>query len=287
MVWMNAISQGIFLGGLYGLFAVGLSLVFGVMRIVNIAHGDFIVLAAFMAFAIAELLGLGPAMGLAVALPVMMILGYALQRGLLNRTLGDDPLPPLLVTFGLSIVLQNLLLEVFSADSRKIDAGWFGDASVTVAPGLSWGYLPIVTLVTAVAGVWALHTLFWHTRLGRVFRATSDDLQIARYMGVKTSHVFALATAIAFFFMAVAGVLLALRTNFDPSTGPLRLIFAFEAVIIGGLGNIWGTLIGGLLLGVAQAVGAQIDASFQILAGHVVFLLVLVFRPQGLVPKVA
>jgi branched-chain amino acid transport system permease protein len=209
-----------------------------------------------------------------------------LQRGILNYTLGDDLLPPLLVTFGLSIIIQNGLLELFTADSRKLNAGAIEIATIPVAQGLYIGVLPLLQFVLAVAVIAGLQLLFYRTALGRAFRATSDDQAVSRLMGLDTAHVFGLAMALSLAVVAVAGVLLAIRANFDPSIGPARLIFGFEAVIIGGLGSMWGTLAGGIILGVAQAVGSKIDPGWQLLAGHLVFLLILAVRPQGLFPKV-
>ena len=132
MEWINTIIQGVLLGGLYALFATGLSLMFGIMRLVNIAHGDLIVLAAYVGLVVVETLGVHPVVGLIIVVPIMAGLGYLLQRALLNRTLGSDILPPLLVTFGLSIIIQNLLLEIFSADSRRINVGELDVASITI-----------------------------------------------------------------------------------------------------------------------------------------------------------
>jgi branched-chain amino acid transport system permease protein len=287
MDWLNGILQGVLVGGLYALFATGLSLIFGIMRLVNIAHGDLIVLAAFIALVVVQMLGLHPLAALVIVVPIMALLGYALQRLLLNRTLGTDILPPLLVTFGLSVIIQNLLLQLFTADSRKLQAGAFETWSVALTPGLSVGVLPLLTFGVAIAVIGGLQLLFYRTELGRAFRATSDDQDTARLMGIDNAHVFGLAMAISLAVVAVAGVLLAVRTNFDPAIGPARLLFAFEAVIIGGLGNLWGTLAGGVVLGVAQAIGAQIDPGWQILSGHLAFLAVLAVRPTGLFPKVA
>jgi branched-chain amino acid transport system permease protein len=287
MNWLNAILQGGLVGGLYALFATGLSLIFGIMRLVNIAHGDLIVLAAFITLVVVETIGVHPLAAIVIVVPIMALLGYGLQRFVLNRTLGSDILPSLLVTFGLSIIIQNLLLQIFTADSRKLQAGALETWSVAVAPGISIGVLPLLTFVVAVAVIASLQLLFYRTELGRAFRATSDDQNTARLMGIDDSHIFGLAMALSLAVVAVAGVLLAVRTNFDPAVGPARLLFAFEAVIIGGLGNLWGTLAGGIVLGVAQAIGAQIDPGWQILAGHLAFLAVLAVRPTGLFPKVA
>lgn len=286
MEWLNTILQGILLGGLYAMFAAGLSLIFGVMRLVNIAHGDLIVLAAYVALVTTQMLGINPLVSLAIVVPVMALIGYILQRALLNRTLGDDLLPPLLVTFGLSVIIQNGLLELFTADSVKLNAGAVEIQSVAVGGGLAVGVLPLIRFGLAVAVIAGLQWLFYRTALGRAFRATSDDPSAAQLMGLNNSHVFALAMALSLAIVAIAGVLLAVRSNLDPSIGPARLIFGFEAVIIGGLGSMWGTLAGGIILGVAQPIGAQIDPGWNLLAGHIAFLVVLALRPQGLFPRV-
>jgi branched-chain amino acid transport system permease protein len=285
MVWANIIIQGILVGGLYALFAAGLSLIFGVMRLVNIAHGDLIVAVAYLAWITVHATGLHPLLSLALVIPVAMSLGYALQYGILNRTLGRDILPPLLVTFGLSVIIQNGLLELFTADSRKLNAGTLETASFPVLPGVSIGYLPLLQFCVAVAVIAGLQYLFYYTALGRAFRATSDDSETAMLMGLDRRRVNAWAMAICLGVVAIAGVFLGVRANFDPAIGPGRLIFGFEAVIIGGLGNLWGTLAGGVILGVAQGIGAQINPGWQVLAGHIVFLLVLAFRPRGLFPR--
>ena len=286
MGWLNIILQGVLVGGLYAMFAAGLALIFGVMRLVNIAHGDLIVLAAYLALVVTEGLGINPLLSLAVVVPLMALIGYALQRGILNRTLGPDLLPPLLVTFGLSVIIQNALLELFTADSRKLQAGAIEVASIDLGGGLAVGTLPLIQFVVAIAVIAALQFMFYRTTMGRAFRATSDDPAVARLVGLDNAHVFALAMALSLAVVAIAGVFLAVRANFDPAIGPARLIFGFEAVIMGGLGSMWGTLAGGIILGVAQAIGAQIDPGWQLLAGHIAFLLVLAVRPEGLFPKV-
>jgi len=283
--WINTIAQGLLLGGLYALFALGLSLVFGVMRLVNIAHGDLILLAAFLAIVITSVLNLHPLLSLAILVPLMFILGYVLQRGLLNFTLGRDILPPLLVTFGLSILIQNGLLEVFSADSRSLPGGGIETASFQVTEHLAVGTLPLIIFATALVLTAALQLLFARTALGRAFRATSDDQQAAQLMGINNRHIYALATAVAFATIAVSGVFLALRTTIAPTDGPAQLLYGFAAVIIGGLGSIWGTFAGGVILGVAQAIGFRMDPGWGVLSGHVAFLAVLLFKPTGLLGK--
>jgi branched-chain amino acid transport system permease protein len=284
MIWLDTIVQGILLGGLYALFAAGLSLVFGIMRLVNLAHGDLIVLAAYLILVLVTVLGLNPFVAALIAVPVMFVIGWGLQYFILNRTLGDDILAPLLVTFGLSIVIQNGLLESSSADSRRISAGGLESASLAIGP-VNVGAMPLLTLASAVAVIVALNWLFYRTSLGRAFRATSDDAVTAGLMGIRPDRIFAMATGIAMIVVTIAALYLGTRANFDPSSGPSRLIYAFEAVIIGGLGSLWGTLAGGIIIGVAQTVGGAINPEWQILAGHVAFLIVLVLKPRGLFPR--
>ena len=285
MEWLDAIIQGVLLGGLYALFATGLSLIFGVMRLVNIAHGDLIVLSAFLGLAMVNGTGVHPLISLIVIVPVMAGIGYALQRGILNLTLGRDILPPLLVTFGLSIIIQNVLLEVFSADTQRLKAGALETASIAIGEQIAIGWFPLIVFLSAVGVIALLQLVLFRTRLGTAFRATSDDHQTAALMGIDNRHVFGLAMALALAVVALAGTFMAIRTNFSPAIGPARLLYAFEAVIIGGLGSLWGTLAGGVILGVAQAIGAKFHPGGQILAGHVAFLIVLVLRPNGLFPR--
>jgi branched-chain amino acid transport system permease protein len=283
--WVNAIVQGLLLGGLYALLATGLSLVFGVMRLVNLAQGDLTILSAFIALSVVEVTGVSPLLALLLVVPLMMATGYLLQRILLHRTLDGGVLPPVLVTFGLAVILQNTLLTVYSADSQGLNAGPIETASIQVTPGLAVGVLPLLTLIIAIAILVGLQQLIGRTQLGRALRATSDDRDAARVVGIDDRHIYAIAMALALGTVAVGGVLLGIRTTFGPLDGPVRLIFAFEAVVIGGLGSLWGTLIGGLVLGVAQALGNQVNPAYQLLAGHLVFLAVLAFRPTGLLSR--
>lgn len=284
MIWVDTLLQGILLGGLYALFAAGLSLVFGIMRLVNLAHGDLIILSAYMILVIVTATGLHPFVAVAVAAPVMFGVGWLLQTHLLNRVLGDDILPPLLVTFGLSVVTQNVLLESFTADSRKLAAGPIEAQSMALGP-VTVGVMPVLTLAAAVLVIFLLNRLFYGTALGRAFRATSDDPVTAQLMGIRPQRVFAIATGLALVVATIAALFLGIRSNFDPSIGPARLLYAFEAVIIGGLGSLWGTLAGGIVIGVAQAVGAAINPEWQILSGHIAFVIVLMLRPRGLFPR--
>jgi branched-chain amino acid transport system permease protein len=286
MDWANVIIQGILLGGLYALFAAGLSLIFGVMRLVNIAHGDLIVLAAYLGLTVSSAFQLHPLIALIFVIPMMALIGYLLQRGILNQTLGGDILPPLLVTFGLSVIIQNGLLELYTADPQNMDAGVIENAGMPIGGGINIGAFPLLTFLVAVGVIAMLQFIFYRTALGRAFRATSDNQDVVQLMGINKSHVYGLAMGLSFAVIAIAGIFLGIRTSFDPSIGPGRLIFGFEAVIIGGLGNLWGTLIGGIILGVCQNIGAHINPGWQLLAGHVAFLVVLAIRPRGLFPRI-
>ena len=284
MIWIDSLIQGILLGGLYALFAAGLSLVFGIMRLVNLAHGDLIVFSAYVTLAFVSLLGLHPFVAAIVAAPVMFGIGWLLQRLVLNRVLGPDILPPLLVTFGLSIVLRNALLETWSADSRRLSVGALETASLSLGP-ITVGVLPVMTFITAILVIIVLNQISFKTELGCAFRATSDDPVTAQLMGIRPNSIFATAMGLAMVIAVIAALYLGIRANFDPSIGPARLIYAFEAVIIGGLGSLWGTLLGGIIIGVAQTIGATINPEWQILAGHIAFLVVLSIKPRGLMPR--
>jgi branched-chain amino acid transport system permease protein len=284
MSTLNTLIQGVLLGGLYALYAVGLALIFGVMRLVNLAHGDFIVLGAFVMLGLGTAIGVPAPVALIIALPFMFALGWGLQRLVLNRTLESDLLVPLLVTFGLSIIIQNGLLQIFSADSRRLTLGALETASYSFG-GVSIGVVPLLTFLAAVAVVAGLSLLFYRTALGRTLRATSDSLPVVEMMGVDPRKVFAVAMGISFLVITVSAFFMGVRANFDPAAGPSRLLYAFEAVVIGGLGSFWGTLAGGIILGIAQAVGGSINPAYQQLAGHLVFLAVILLKPRGLLPK--
>jgi len=280
--WIDTVVQGVLLGGLYALFATGLSLIFGVMRIVNLAHGDFSILAAFLAIVLVDAVALNPLLSLVLVVPLMALLGYGLQWLVLNRLLGRGLLPPVLVTFGLSIVIQNVLLETFSADSRRLNPGAIDTASLALGRWLAVGWFSLITLGVAVLVLVGLQLYISRTRGGRAFRAVADDRATAALMGIDHRRLYATAMALSLGIVAIAGVFLGARTTFTFSSGPDRLLFAFEAVIIGGLGSLWGTLVGGAILGVAQTVGAKLSPGWGVLTGHLVFLAVLLVRPQGL-----
>ena len=283
MTLLNAIVQGIFLGAFYAVLACGLSIMFGVMRIINLAHGDLAVLGAYLTFVVVERTGASAFVAFAVALPIMLLLGYLLHVTVLGRSLKAGLLTPLLATFGLSIVIQNLLLIAFSPDVRSLggSAGAFTTASWQVTSELSISALGVLVLAVAVIVFGALQLFLSHTPLGWAMRATAEDPDAAELVGIDSKAVYARATAVAVAIASVGGLFLAIRSVFEPTSGPTQLIFAFEAVVIGGMGSLWGTLVGGIALGLAQTLGAQLHPQFSVLAGHLLFLAVLIVRFGG------
>ncbi len=279
MIWVNQIVQGILLGGYYAVLASGLSLMFGVMRIINLAHGDLAVLGAFLVFLFSKH-GLSPWLALVIVLPVMGVAGWVLQRGLLERSLRAGPLTPLLATFGLLIVIENLLFEKFGPDERSLFPyiGKLGYDSWTITNQVIVGKIYVLILAVAVFLLAGLQVFLARTPLGRALRATAEDPDTAELVGVDSRRVYAFAAAIAVATAALAGAFLAMRSSFNPYSGSQQLIFAFEAVVIGGIGSLWGTLTGGIVLGVAQNIGAQLNPQWFLLAGHLVFLAVLALR---------
>jgi branched-chain amino acid transport system permease protein len=280
--WVNAIIQGILLGGLFALFACGLSLLFGTMKVINLAHGDLAVVAAFLAVEIVPATHIPEVWSFVVVVPIFVVLGYLVQRTLIQVSLDRGALTTLLVTFGLSVVIENLLLELFSADSHSLNIGSLVSRSIHITDQISIAYLSIGIFVIAVVLLLGLQYFLSRSRTGRMIRAVADDPEAAQLVGIDYRHIFGIAAAIAFGTVALAGLAFGMYSSFAPSTGASRLLFAFEAVVIGGLGSLWGTLLGGIILGVAQAIGAQIDPSLQVVAGHMVFLVALAIRPQGL-----
>jgi branched-chain amino acid transport system permease protein len=278
MTWVNAVVHGILLGGVYALLATGLSLMFGVMRIINLAHGSLALLGAYMAFLLVEHADISPYLALVPVLPGALVVGYVLQRTMLERSLRAGMLVPLLTTFGLLIVIGNLLQEFFSPDVHSLDPGAIGPAAWRITSRLSIPALDALILAIAIVVLGLLQLVLTRTQIGRELRATASDPDAAELVGVDSRAVYARATAIAVATAALAGVFFAMRSTFDPTAGPTQLIYAFEAVVIGGMGSLWGTLAGGIVLGVAQTVGAAIDPQYFALAGHLVFLVVLVLR---------
>jgi branched-chain amino acid transport system permease protein len=285
MGFVNVVLQGILIGGLFALTATGLSLMFGVMRVVNLAYGDFSIAAAYLAFLFIDQLFVPVWLAVLVTVPLFGVVGYVLQRLLLNRSLAGGPLATLLVTFGLSVVVENVLQQLFSADTKTINIGALGTGSFQINASISISYLSLITMALAVALILGVQSFLSHTGLGRMMRASSDDPEIATVVGGDSRHIYAMATGIAFATVAIGGLLMSMRSSFSPTLGTSSLLFAFEAVVIGGLGSLWGTLAGGVLLGLTQSIAAYFDPSSAILAGHLVFLIVLAVRPQGLFPR--
>lgn len=284
-VWINQLLQGVMLGGLYTLFATGLSLSAGVMRFVNIAHGDFIVLACYVLLLLTTALGLNPIVATLVVLPIAFLFGFGLQRFLLQRVVGENVLLVILVTFAMSIIIENGLLEGFGADPQKISGGWIETATIGLGHDINVGVFQVVTFASAVALVAVLDLLLYRSGIGAKIRAVSDDVAAANLIGLSSVRIYAIAMGISFVTVGVAAGFMSIWTNFDPASGPTRLLIAFEVIVLGGLGSLWGSLAGGIVLGVAQAIGGQFDIAWQIMAGHIVFLIVLALRPQGLFPK--
>jgi branched-chain amino acid transport system permease protein len=280
MIWLNQIIQGVLLGGYYALIACGLSFMFSVMRIINLAHGSLAVLAAFGLFVLANRFGISPFLGLVIVLPIMAAIGWALQRAVLERSLRGGMLVPILSTFGLSIVIDNLLFQQFGADTRSL-APYIGDLSYNsweITDDIDIGQLAVLTLAAAVVLLGGLQLFLTRTQLGRAIRATAEDPDTVGLIGINARRVNAAAAAIAMVTVGIAGAALAMRATFNPYSGGQQLVFAFEAAVIGGAGSLWGTLTGGIVLGVAQSLGAQVDPQGFLITGHVVFLLVLFAR---------
>jgi len=286
MDWLNAATQGILLGGLYALFAVGLSLVFGTMRLTNLAHGDLTILPAYVALMVVNALRFNPFYSIPITMVIMFVFGYLLQRGLLNAIVKTGDVNGVIVTFGISIVLQNALLLGFTANSQGLDAGTVENLSIKINDRLAVGWLPLIIFLMSLVVITVLQIFMGRTKMGRAFRAVSDDQEAARLMGINNKHIWAVAMGVALLIVTIGGVMMAIRTTFDPLLGSQRLIYAFEAVVIGGMGSAWGTLLGGIILGLAQTLGAQaFGSAWSILVGHVVFVVILALRPQGFLAK--
>ena len=280
MIWVNQIIQGVLLGGYYALIACGLSFMFSVMGIINIAHGSLAIAAAFALFVLADSFGISPFFGLLIVAPAMAAVGWALQRAVLERSARAGLLAPILSTFGLSIVIDNLLFEQFGADTRSLAPyiGSFSYDSWSLTDDIDIGQLSVLIFVAAVVLLGGLQLFLSRTPLGRAIRATAEDPDTVGLVGVNARVVNATAAAIAMATVGLAGAALAMRATFDPYAGAPQLIFAFEAAVIGGAGSLWGTLVGGIILGVAQNIGAQINPQGFFIAGHGIFLVILFAR---------
>lgn len=284
MQWIDALIQGLLLGGMYAQYALGMVLMFGVMRIVNISHGDLVILLALIGISLSSSLGVGPFYVLLMLVPLGALIGWLLQKLVLNRVVGDDPLPSLIATFGLSMAIQNLMLQIWSADTRSLPGQGIESRSIEIG-GIFLGLLPIIVLVTATLMTGGLDATLRFTRFGRALRASSADVEAASITGINPKRIYALSTALAVGILGFAAVFQSLRSTVAPFDGPIQLIFAFEAVIIGGVGSVWGAFIGAMVLGVSQAIGFRINPGMGVLTGHLVFLFILAVRPQGILGK--
>ncbi|MFY9783957.1 MAG: branched-chain amino acid ABC transporter permease [Acidimicrobiales bacterium] len=282
MTWLNILVQGALIGGFYALFACGLSLMFGVMKVINLAHGDMAVVAAYAAVFLSPHLHIAQLWSFVVIVPLFALIGYILQRTLLQKAIDRDPFTTLLVTFGLSVVIENLLLEIYTSNGQSVNIGILIAKAWQINSVIYVSYVSLVVLGVAVAVLGALQLFLSRTSSGRLIRAVSDDREAAQLCGANYKHVFGVAASIAFATVALAGISFGMMTEFAPTSGGSNLLFAFEAVVIGGIGSLWGTLVGGIALGVAQQFGAHFNPAYQVLAGNVLFLLVLAIRPQGL-----
>jgi branched-chain amino acid transport system permease protein len=287
MGWVNAIIQGILTGGLYALFACGLSLMFGVMKLVNLAHGDLATVAAYIGIGVIAVIHIPFLWSVPIVVAIMAALGYVLQRSLFQSAITRGELTTLIVTFGLSIVIENALLQFFTANNRGVGTGSsLISSSFSIGAGLQIAWLDVVIFALAVVVLLSLQYFLSSSKYGRLIRAVADDREAAQLAGADYRHVFGIAAALAFITVALAGIAYGMTTVVSPTTGTdTILLFAFAAVVIGGLGSLWGTLVGGIVLGVAQQIGAQINISYELLAGYIVFLAVLVIRPQGLTTR--
>ena len=284
MQWVNDIIQGILTGGLYALFACGLSLMFGVMKVVNLAHGDLAVVGGYVALGVITITHVPVLWSFLIVVPIMAGLGYILQRTMIQASLDRGVLTTLIVTFGLSVVIENVLLQFVNANSHSLGVGnSIITGSFSLGSQIQLAYLLLLIFAVAVVVLLGLQYFLSSSKYGRMIRAVADDKEAAQLSGIDYRHVFGIAAAIAFGTVALAGIAYGMYSQFSPTTGTdTILLFAFAAVVIGGLGSLWGTLLGGMVLGIAQQIGAQINQSDQLLAGYIVFLVVLVFRPQGL-----
>ncbi|MDI9335510.1 MAG: branched-chain amino acid ABC transporter permease [Gammaproteobacteria bacterium] len=281
---MEILTSSIMLGGVYALFAMGLSLMFGVMRLTHISHGDIVVLSGFILWFWWQS-GVPLSLALILSLILVGILGFLLQKYILNDVLGNDPLPSLVCTFGLSIIIQNLLLEAFTSNPRSVEVAELSTQTWQIGESWSVGILPLMIFLVALLVTFVLQWIFHATRLGRAFRAVSDDPEIAAIMGLSSRKIYAWATSLAFIVVGIAGALQIVRTTVSPTDGNFYLLYSFEVVIMGGMGSFWGTFAAAMLLGLVQQIGFRIDPGWGIWGGHLFFLLFLLYRPSGMFPK--
>jgi branched-chain amino acid transport system permease protein len=282
---IQAIVTGILLGGLYALIGVGMSLVFGIMKITNIAHGDLMILSAFFTMVFTRLISGSVILALLLSIVVMIIIGALVQKFLINQVIDKGSEPPLLVTFGLSIIIQNALLLVFGANSNSISTR-LNKINILQSNFIAISGQYALNCAVAIAVIVALSLIINKTSFGRAIRATSSDVTAAELMGINTKRMYVYAMALTMCATCIAGLLVGETFVFYPSSGTQYLIIAFGVVVIGGMGSIMGTLLGGLILGLAQLIGAEIfGVTYELLIGYIVMLIILTIRPQGLLSK--
>lgn len=292
----NGLLSGTMLGGYYAVIAIGLALNFGVMRLVNLAHGDWLILAAYLAVTFLSMTGVSPFWTLALVVPVMYVIGYLIQRVLLNRVSVQAAerrgmsssfglMSPLLVTFGMSIVIGQGLLSVFDSNAQNIRND-LSFAAIRLGEDLSVSTLRLIFFGIAVAMLIVVQGFLRGTHMGRAIRAASDDPEVAALMGMNADKVYAVASGISLATAGVAGVMIGMSRTFQPFDGPTFLLIAFGVVILGGLGSMTGALVGGVILGVVQVLaGTYFGPSAQLVGGYILILFVLAIRPQGLFSK--
>ena len=279
--FVNLIFNGLLLGGLFALTAFGLSVFAGIMRVINIAHGDFAILAAYLAFSIIDFLKIDPFLSLLIVAPIMFVIGYLFQKFTINRVLPMGANQPVLVTFALSIVIQNLLLLLFTADARSLITPYlltnielFG---LNPSPRYAAGFISALIVFAAI------FLFFKKTYLGKAMRAVPFDSEAAKMIGIKSDVVYNYAAGLAMLVVAIAGVLLGITFTFYPDTGPVYVLLSFGVVVMGGLGSLKGSLVGGFIMGEALVLGGFFFGSrFQLMFCYLVILIILYIKPQGL-----
>lgn len=281
MYALQVIVNGVLLGGIYALLGVGMTMIFGIVKLTNLAHGEFVIIGAYASTLLAGLLGVDPLLTLIITIPLMFVLGMILQSGLINRVMLKGAEPALLVTFGLSIILQDLLLLLFTTDAQHATAP-YSTKTIRLPGNVSISVLDIIIFALSIAAILILTLFLRKTYLGKSIRATSDDTQAAALMGVNVKRTYGIAMGIAMATAAIAGLCVAIKWTFYPSSGGSYLLIAFGVVVIGGMGSIPGTLVAGLVFGLAQVIGG---ANYGMLVSYIILIIMLAVRPQGLFSK--
>jgi len=283
--FLQALVSGALLGGLFAITALGLSLVFGVMRLINLVHGELVVLGAYLALELTGRTGIDPLLTIVIVAPALFVLAAPVHRVLLEPLMDKGPEPALLTTFGLSIIAQNVFVLVWSGDTQALRAP-YASSSIDIA-GLGVPAMYAISFALALVLCGGVHVLLQRTGVGREIRAASEDADAASALGVDVRRVHGLVYGLAAACAAVGGVLVGLTFDFTPTTGLTYLLTGFVVVVLGGLGSVKGTLLGAILLGVIESVGAAFFGDgYRDFIGFVAFLIVLSLRPQGLFGRV-